>query len=266
MRNATMNASIVVAGAEQGEHRPDRGRARGSGWPASRRRPRLAERASRALGARASRRASCCTSSLTVLPSTFWPASLAIAAFITRPMSFGDAAPVSAMASATARSSAAGSAGGRQVRLEDRDLRGFLVHEILPAALRELLDGIAALLDERADDLARFRVVERAGLLDLAVHQRGLEHAQRAQSRRVLLPHRVGDGRAHLVDERHYGSCGGARERSGRDLLLLRRRNDHAGHRDADRRLACRGTRAEPAARGLLRRGIDVEHRRPCSA
>src|SRR5439155_14357890 len=54
------------------------------------------------------------TSSLTALPSTVCPASFAIAAFITRPMSFADAAPVSAMASVTARSSAAGSiAGGR---------------------------------------------------------------------------------------------------------------------------------------------------------
>jgi hypothetical protein len=54
------------------------------------------------------------TSSLTVLPSTLCPASFAIAAFITRPMSLADVAPVSEIASTTARSIATGStAGGR---------------------------------------------------------------------------------------------------------------------------------------------------------
>ena len=60
-----------------------------------------------------------------------------------------------------------------------------------------------ALLDERGDDLPRLGVVERAALLDLAVHERRLEHAQRAEPRRVLLAHRVGDGGADVVDERH---------------------------------------------------------------
>src|SRR6185437_6379484 len=42
------------------------------------------------------------TASLTVFPSAFLPASFAIAAFITPPMSFIDDAPVSATAAATA--------------------------------------------------------------------------------------------------------------------------------------------------------------------
>ena len=50
------------------------------------------------------------TSSFTVLPSTFCPASFAITAFMTRPMSLGDVAPVSAMAAATAASTVAESA------------------------------------------------------------------------------------------------------------------------------------------------------------
>ena len=95
------------------------------------------------------------TSSFTVLPSTFWPDSFAMTAFMTRPMSFGDDAPVSAIASATARSTAAGSAAARQVRFEHGDFRRFLVGEILTAAARELLDRIPALLDERGDDLLR---------------------------------------------------------------------------------------------------------------
>ena len=48
------------------------------------------------------------TSSLIVLPSTARPASFGITAFITLPRSFADVAPVSAMASVTARSISAG--------------------------------------------------------------------------------------------------------------------------------------------------------------
>src|SRR5437899_456958 len=52
--------------------------------------------------------------SLTRFPSAFLPASFAIAAFMTLPRSLGPAAPVSAMAAATAASiSASGSAAGR---------------------------------------------------------------------------------------------------------------------------------------------------------
>jgi len=47
------------------------------------------------------------TVSLTTLPSTVWPASFAMAAFMTRPMSLMDVAPVSVIASATARSTSA---------------------------------------------------------------------------------------------------------------------------------------------------------------
>src|SRR5438552_1911491 len=42
------------------------------------------------------------TASLTIFPSAFLPASLAIVAFITPPISFIEAAPVSAIAAATA--------------------------------------------------------------------------------------------------------------------------------------------------------------------
>ena len=52
----------------------------------------------------------------------------------------------------------------RQVLLEDGYFGGFLVDEILAPALVELLDRIAALLDERAHHLPRLSVVERAGL------------------------------------------------------------------------------------------------------
>src|SRR4051812_44137479 len=52
--------------------------------------------------------------------------------------------------------------GRGEIRLEHDNLRGFLVDEILTAALRELLDRIAPLLDEGVDDLAFLGFVERA--------------------------------------------------------------------------------------------------------
>ena len=119
------------------------------------------------------------TSSFTAFPSTVLPASSAITAFMTRPMSFCDAAPVDAMAASTACSSSAAPTAARQVALEHRDLRGFLVGQIFAAALEELLDGIAPLLDEAGHHLARFVFVERPASLHLAVHQRRFQHPQR---------------------------------------------------------------------------------------
>ena len=74
-------------------------------------------------------------------------------AFMTRPMSFADDAPVEAIASSTTRSRSAVLEGRRQIAFKNGDLRRFLVGEILPAAVGELFDGIAALLDERRHDL-----------------------------------------------------------------------------------------------------------------
>ena len=52
------------------------------------------------------------TISLIVRPSAPFPASFGITAFITRPRSFAEVAPLSWMASSTARSRSAGSTGG----------------------------------------------------------------------------------------------------------------------------------------------------------
>ena len=74
-----------------------------------------AERASeRCGGARAQAPSLRRTASLTACPSAFLPASFGITAFITLPMSFGEVAPVSAIAAATAASISSGvAAGGR---------------------------------------------------------------------------------------------------------------------------------------------------------
>src|SRR6187549_770391 len=45
-----------------------------------------------------------------------------------------------------------GAQGGRQIVLEHGDLAGLLGDEVRPASIRELLDRIASLLDERGDD------------------------------------------------------------------------------------------------------------------
>ena len=114
------------------------------------------------------------TASLTAFPSAFLPASFGITAFITLPMSFGEVAPVSAMAAATAASISSGDGRRRQVGLEHRDLAGLLVDEIGAAGLRELLDRVAPLLHERRHDLQHFGIVEVAALLDALVHDAAL--------------------------------------------------------------------------------------------
>ena len=91
--------------------------------------------------------------------------------------------------------------GRRQVAFEKRDLGLFPIGQILPAAGAELFDRIAPLLDERLDDLQRLGVVERAALLDLPVHERRLQHAQRRERRLILLPHRVGDVFGDLFEQ-----------------------------------------------------------------
>src|SRR5687768_2423399 len=58
----------------------------------------------------------------------------------------------------------------RQVFLEDTNLRGFLVHQIGTARLRELIDRIAPLFHQGAQDLQHFRILEAAALLDFLVH------------------------------------------------------------------------------------------------
>ena len=78
--------------------------------------------------------------------------------------------------------------GGGQVRLQHRDLGGFLVGQIFPAAFGELFDRIPPLLHQRGHDLPRLVVVQRAAALHFAVHQRRFQHPQRDEPRRDLSP------------------------------------------------------------------------------
>jgi len=51
--------------------------------------------------------------------------------------------------------------------LDHLDLCCFLVRQLLTAAFGELLNGIAALLDQSTEDLLRLFVIERRALIDL---------------------------------------------------------------------------------------------------
>ncbi len=126
-----------------------------------------------------------------------------MAAFMTFPMSFGDVAPVSWMASATARSTTAGSAAGGRYSVSTSISAVSLSDQILAAALRELFDRVLALLDQRGHDLKSLGVVQGAAAFDLAIHEAGLEHPQRAQADGVVLAHRIGDGGVQVRDARH---------------------------------------------------------------
>src|SRR5207245_6126799 len=77
-----------------------------------------------------------------------------------------------------------------QVGLQDVQLRLLLLHQLRPAGLPELEDRVLALLDQALEDAHGLGVVERALLVDLAVLQRGLGHAQRAGARGIPALHR----------------------------------------------------------------------------
>ena len=88
-----------------------------------------------------------------------------------------------------------------EIGFEYGDLGRFLLDEICAAALGELLNRVAALLDERVDDLPFFRFVEVTSFLDALVHERRFEHAEWRETRGVLLAHRVGDRSGDVVQE-----------------------------------------------------------------
>ena len=66
-----------------------------------------------------------------------------------------------------------------------------------------MLDGILALLDQGAQHLLRFFVVERCHLLDFAVLERGLDHAQGREPLLIARLHGCGDVFLNLFDEGH---------------------------------------------------------------
>ena len=100
-------------------------------------------------------------------------------AFITLPMSFDRRGAGFGDGRGDGGVDLLGGRGRRQVVLEHGDLGGLLVDKVGAAGLGELLDRVAALLDERRHHLQHFGVVEVVSLFDALVHDRGLEHPQR---------------------------------------------------------------------------------------
>ena len=82
---------------------------------------------------------------------------------------------------------------GGEIGLEDGEFLGFLVDQILAAALAELIDGFFALLDERLQDLNGLRFVERVDFLGFFVLDGGFYASEDAQTEFVF--------RAHGVDQ-----------------------------------------------------------------
>jgi len=69
---------------------------------------------------------------------------------------------------------------GREIGLEDGELLGFFVDEVLTIAFSKLVDGLFALLDERLQDLDGFGLVERVNFFGFFVLDGGLDAAQDA--------------------------------------------------------------------------------------
>src|SRR5579872_6626519 len=67
------------------------------------------------------------------------------------------------------------------------------IEQFRSAGRSELVDGVAPLLDQRHEHLLRFSVVEGASFRHLAVHQRGLDHAERREFHLFARLHGLGD-------------------------------------------------------------------------
>ena len=122
------------------------------------------------------------TASLTFLPSTVLPASPAMTAFMTLPMSFALRGAGFGNGGRDGRGNFIVRRRRRQVGVRIDDLRLLLVGQIGASAFGELVDRVAALLDEHRHHLQLLRAFERAALLDALVGERGLQHAQRRQA------------------------------------------------------------------------------------
>ena len=92
--------------------------------------------------------------------------NLAIAFFMTVPISFMVGAPISAMAAFTPATMSASPGGFRQIGFDQDDFGGFFVGHFLASAFGELLDGFFALLDQRGQHGLGFFVVERRHFFD----------------------------------------------------------------------------------------------------
>jgi hypothetical protein len=92
---------------------------------------------------------------------------------------------------------------GGQIFFDDGNFLGFLVREILAAALGELFDGFFALLDEGLQNLQRFEIVKRAHFVDFFEFQGAFDHAQDAEAQLVFFLHGRGEVALNFFDVSH---------------------------------------------------------------
>ncbi len=111
---------------------------------------------------------------------------------MTLPMSFLEAAPVSAMASSPSLTRSASLMAAGEVFFQDGDFSRLVVGQVSAAGGLELGDGVLALFDFAADDDERIGVVQ-VGIgtvfFDRGVLDGGLEGADDVEGDGVLGPH-----------------------------------------------------------------------------
>ncbi len=141
-------------------------------------------------------------------PMSVRPWTFGFSTPMTLPMSFIEDAPDAAIASLIMAVKFGIADLGGQVGGEDGDLGGFLRHQVRAVAGLELGDGFLALLDHLVDDREHLGVVELDALVDLALLDAGLEHADAGEAVFLARPHRrlhvFGDAglEAHPADQR----------------------------------------------------------------
>ena len=142
----------------------------------------------------------------TTFPSTR-PFALPITNPMTCPNSFGEVAPVAASASSTSASTSASLSDLRRVAAIASRSGPLLVGQLAATGAVERLDRLRPLLDLLGRDLADLVVGELVTDLLLAVHDRGGQHPEGAETDLLTRAERVGDLGRELVLQRgvaHY--------------------------------------------------------------
>ena len=74
---------------------------------------------------------------------------------------------------------------------------------LFASALPELLDRVFALFDQRIQNSNCFAFIKRLHFVDFFILDRGLHHAQYAQSELILAAHRIGHMRLNFLLKSH---------------------------------------------------------------
>ncbi len=92
---------------------------------------------------------------------------------------------------------------GGQIGFDERAFGLFLIGLFVASGFAEHLGGVDALLDELLEHLHFGGFVERLGRIDFGLHERGFDHAERAQAGLFAGFHGRDHVFLHLIDEGH---------------------------------------------------------------